>query len=104
MRIVYPGGGREGRGPVKPRPDCAGPPMVATTSDSEAEAESQLDDPGFTPTAGLPEVLHAARHEPAGVVGGESGVETPDLRMVEQVEDLTAEGRLERLFVGEVLD
>jgi len=70
----------------------------------EAESQSHLHDSSFTPRIGLPEVLIAAGDRAARIVRGESGVDAPDLRMVEQVENLTAESYLRAFRNCEVLN
>src|SRR5450432_3583219 len=66
-------------------------PELAASSELKAEPQRQLDNSGFPPAIGLAEILVAGGDRAALIVGGESGVEAPDLRMVEQVEDLAAE-------------
>ena len=76
---------------------------VRNNSNSEAEPERQLYDSGFTPAIRLPEILVIGRDQAALIVSGKAGVQPPDLRMVQYVEDLAAERRLHGFPDREIL-
>src|ERR1017187_9425 len=57
----------------------------------EAEAESQLQSPGIAIVIRLSEIVVAGGNRAARIITAESGVDAPDLGMIEQVENLAAE-------------
>ena len=70
----------------------------------EAEAESQLQSPGIAIVIRLSEIVVAGGNRAARIITAESGVDAPDLGMIEQVENLAAELQFHGFREGEVLD
>ena len=75
-----------------------------SSAELETEAESQLQSPGIAIVIRLPEITGGGGDPAARVITAESGVDSPDLGMIEQVENLATELQFYGFREIEVLD